>query len=320
MNTNRRSFLFRFTAGLVASAQPLFSRCTNEMPAIKAPFVISTWNNLKANELAINALQKGTMLIDAIEKGINYVENDPEDMSVGFGGRPDREGHVTLDACIMDKKGNAGSVSYLKRIKNPISVAKKVMYETPHVMLAGDGAQKFALENGFTEENLLTPQAEKEYKEWLKEEKYEPKANIERHDTIGMLAVDQNNNLSGGCSTSGMAYKLAGRVGDSPIIGAGLFVDNEFGAATATGVGEEVMKSLGSFLIVELMRQGATPQQACEEAIQRIQTKLSSKNIQVGYIAIDKSGNTGAYSLLPGFNYCISNSTQSSVYEANSYY
>jgi len=316
----RRSFIFKLASGLLATTQPFLGACRDGEVAIDTPVVISTWNNQMANETALNEMLAGNKIIDAIEKGINHVENDPKDMSVGYGGRPDREGVVTLDACIMDQKGNAGSVCYLKNIKNPISIAKKVMYNTPHVILAGEGAKQFALEQGFQEENLLTEVARKEYEEWLKEKKYEPKANIERHDTIGMLAMDKSGNLSGGCSTSGMAYKLAGRVGDSPIIGAGLFVDNDYGAATATGVGEEVLKSLGSFLIVELMRQGATPQQACEEAVKRIQKKLSSTDIQVGYVAIDKSGRTGAYSILPGFNYCISNSAQSSVYEATSYY
>ncbi|WP_042006482.1 isoaspartyl peptidase/L-asparaginase family protein, partial [Capnocytophaga canis] len=159
---------------------------------------------------------------------------DPEETSVGYGGYPDREGNVTLDACIMDSQNNAGSVACLKNIKHPISVARLVMEKTPHVMLVGDGAKQFALSQGFKEEDLLTEKSKKAYEEWLKTSQYKPIINIENHDTISMLALDENGNLSGACTTSGMAWKMAGRVGDSPIIGGGLFLDNEVGAAAAT--------------------------------------------------------------------------------------
>lgn len=204
--------------------------------------------------------------MDAVEKGVRLVENDPNERSVGYGGRPDRDGRVTLDACIMDENYNIGSVACLENIKNPISVARAVMEKTPHVMLVGDGALQFAVSQGFKKENILTAESEKEWKEWLKDSKYQPIVNIENHDTIGMIALDAQGNLSGACTTSGMAFKMHGRVGDSPIIGAGLFVDNEVGAATATGHGEEVIRTVGTHLVVELMRQGRNPQQSVQRS------------------------------------------------------
>jgi N4-(beta-N-acetylglucosaminyl)-L-asparaginase len=211
--------------------------------------VISTWKNgLQANEAAWDIIKTGGRALNAVEAGVKVVEADPEDMSVGYGGRPDRDGHVTLDACIMDENGNCGSVCALQHIKHPISVARKVMEDTPHIMLAGEGALQFALSKGFVKENLLTEKAKNEWQEWLlKTAQYAPVINIENHDTIGMLAIDQTGNISGACTTSGMAYKLHGRVGDSPIIGAGMYCDNEVGGAVATGTGELVMKTLGSF-------------------------------------------------------------------------
>src|SRR5205085_821270 len=173
--------------------------------------------------------------------GVRVPEADPKITTVGYGGAPDREGRVTLDACIMDEFANCGSVACLEHIVHAISVARKVMEKTPHVMLVGDGALQFALANGFKKENLLTPESEQKWKEWLKKAEYKPTANIENHDTIGMIALDSSSNFSGACTTSGMAYKMHGRVGDSPIIGARLFVDNEIGAATSTGVGKEVI-------------------------------------------------------------------------------
>ncbi len=284
------------------------------------PVVVSTWNHgLSANEAAWKVIQGGGKAIDAVEKGVRVVESDPESTSVGYGGLPDRDGKVTLDACIMDETGNAGSVCFLQHIENPISVARKVMDDTPHVMLAGDGALKFALDNGFAKKNLLTPESEKAWREWLKTANYKPVINVENHDTIGLLAMDKNGDLSGACTTSGLAYKMHGRVGDSPIIGAGLYVDNEVGAATATGMGELMMKTLGSFLVVELMRQGATAQEACQEAVMRIVRKLDYKDMQVGYLAIDKAGNTGAYAIHPGFNYALMRGDKNDLIDATSY-
>ena len=231
-------------------------------------------------------------------------EADVDNQTVGIGGRPDRDGNVTLDACIMDKDSNCGAVLCMQNIAHPISVARKVMENTPHVMLAGKGAEKFAYEQGFKKAALLTKKSKEEWLEWKKTSKYETPINIENHDTIGMLAIDKNGDIAGGCTTSGMAYKFAGRVGDSPIIGAGLFVDNEIGAATATGVGEEVVRTVGSFLIVELMRQGKSPQEACEEGVKRIMEKNKDRDdFQIGFIAINKKGETGGYCVHPGFSY-----------------
>ena len=273
------------------------------------PIVISTWKHgVEANAAAWKVLGSSGRALDAVEAGVRITEADINNRSVGIGGRPDRDGHLTLDACIMDENSNCGAVACLEGIDHPISVARKVMEETPHVIMAGSGAEKFALSQGFPRENLLTEASEKAWKAWLVEAQYKPIINIENHDTIGMLAVDAAGNIAGGCTTSGLAYKMAGRVGDSPIIGSGLFIDNEVGGATATGLGEEVLKTVGSFLIVELMRQGRSPQEACEEAIGRIVSKNKNyKDFQVGYIAVNKKGEVGYYSIHEGFSatcYC----------------
>ena len=270
----------------------------------KLPVVVATWNVKEATAKAWEVLQKGSPSLDAVEQGVKVEEANANGQSVGIGGLPDRDGNVSLDACIMNSEGNCGSVVYLQNIKHAISVARKVMENTPHVMLAGKGAQKFAIEKGMKPENLLTEKSKKAWKEWKKESMYKPIINIENHDTIGMLAIDKNGDISGACTTSGLAYKMAGRVGDSPIIGSGLFIDNEIGGAVATGRGEEVVKTVGSFLIVELMRQGRTPQQACEEAIGRIVNKKNSnfKDFQVGYIALNKQGEMGSYAIHAGFS------------------
>ena len=313
---SRRKFLKKSAvASLALAVNPLDllakNQPENNNTIINKPIVLSTWNfGLKANEEAWTILGKGGRALDAVEKGVRLVENDPEERSVGYGGRPDRDGRVTLDACIMDENYNIGSVACLENIKNPISVARAVMEKTPHVMLVGDGALQFAVSQGFKKENILTPESEKEWKEWLKDSKYQPIVNIENHDTIGMIALDANGNLSGACTTSGMAFKMHGRVGDSPIIGAGLFVDNEVGAATATGHGEEVIRTVGTHLVVELMRQGRTPQQACKEAVERIvkitqRRNKNLKDIQVGFIALNKKGEYGSYCIQDGFNFAV---------------
>lgn len=275
---------------------------------INQPIVLSTWNfGLKANEEAWKILAANGSSLDAVENGVRLVEADPTERSVGYGGRPDRDGRVTLDACIMDHLSNIGSVACLEHIKHPITVARSVMEKTPHVMLVGDGALQFALANGFSKENLLTKESEDEWKEWLKKSEYKPIVNIENHDTIGMIALDAHGNLSGACTTSGMAFKMHGRVGDSPIIGAGLYVDNEIGAATATGHGEEVIRIAGCHLVVELMRQGYSPEKACKEAVERVYKKQQHriKDIQVGFIALNKNGEYGSYCIHPGFNFAV---------------
>ena len=318
MKTSRRSFL-----KLGAAASVLSPLVSSGQTAAGKPIVISTWNfGLQANEPAWKILSAGGRALDAVEAGARVPEADPRNTTVGLGGAPDREGIVTLDACIMDENGGCGSVVFLEDIMHPISVARMVMEKTPHVMLAGEGAKQFALANGFKKDKLLTPESEKAWKNWLKESKYKPVVNIENHDTIGILAMDQAGNLSGGCTTSGMAYKMRGRIGDSPIIGAGLYVDNEVGAATATGVGEEVIRVVGSHLVVELMRQGYAPQDACKEAVERIVRKNAarSKEIQVGFIALSKTGTFGAYCLQPGFNFAVYNQDGNNLIDSGSYY
>lgn len=288
-------------AGSLSSTEPNPKSSMSNSEAM--PLVVATWNVPNATEAAYTVLQSGGSALDAVEQGCRVEEANAEGQSVGIGGLPDREGHVTLDACIMNSKGDYGAVVYLQNIKHPISVARKVMEETPHVIMAGSGAEQFAVSQGFPRENLLTEASKKAWQKWLVEAKYKPIINIENHDTIGMLAIDQNGDIAGGCTTSGLAYKMAGRVGDSPIIGSGLFIDNEVGGATATGLGEEVLKTVGSFLIVELMRQGRSPQQACEEAIGRMVKKNPNyKDFQVGYIAVNKKGEVGYYSIHQGFS------------------
>jgi N4-(beta-N-acetylglucosaminyl)-L-asparaginase len=325
MPTTRRAFLQSATAlgvstlaGAAAAQFPAGER-PRGLPAEiidddalprRHPLVVSTWNHgLPANRAAWTVLADGGAALDAVESGVRVVEADPAITSVGYGGYPDREGHVTLDACIMDGGGRAGAVAFLEGIMHPISVARKVMEETPHVMLVGAGAKRFALDQGFPEQDLLTEQARRAWQEWLVNARYDPwnpPADAGNHDTISMLSIDADGNLAGACTTSGLAFKMHGRVGDSPIIGAALFVDNEVGAACATGVGEEVMRTLGSFLIVELMRQGADPQDACEEAIRRIVDRHGDlTDVQVGYLAIDRRGRIGAYDVQPWFQYAV---------------
>ncbi|MCB0479579.1 MAG: N(4)-(beta-N-acetylglucosaminyl)-L-asparaginase [Crocinitomicaceae bacterium] len=270
------------------------------------PIVISTWNHgMDANKAAWEVLKANGTALDAVEKGVMVTESDPNNRSVGLGGLPDRDGIVTLDACVMNHENECGAVACLTDIEHPISVARKVMEDTPHVMLVGKGAYDFALEKGFPHKNLLTAEAKKAWQEWKEsEDQKKPEINHENHDTIGMLALDAHGNLSGSCTTSGWAYKLHGRVGDSPIIGAGLFVDNEVGAACATGLGEAVVRIAGSHTIVELMRAGKTPQEACEEAVNRIIRKHKDlTGLQVGFLALGKNGAVGAASVYNGFNY-----------------
>lgn len=326
--SSRRKFLSNTALGSLgfALSTTTTNACanTNKPVAekkITKPLVISTWiHGLPANDAAWGILKNGGKAIDAVEQGVRVPEGDPESTSVGYGGLPDRDGRVTLDACIMDSEGNAGGVMFLEHIKHPISVARKVMDETPHVLLAGEGALQFALASGFEKENLLTEASKQEWEKWKEEAQYKPIINVENHDTIGMLALDSSGNLAGACTTSGLAYKMHGRVGDSPIIGAGLFVDNEIGAAVATGLGEEVLKTLGSFLIVELMRQGRTPQEACEEGIRRIAKKGKDvSNLQIGYLAISKSGEIGSYGIHPGFNYAIHDGKENKMVDVEAY-
>ncbi len=317
MKISRRDFVKTgsiFSGGLILNSalpQNLFPKSLIEG---KKPIVLSTWApNIKANEKAIEILLNDKSSLDAIEEGIKVTEADPNDHSVGYGGLPDAEGIVTLDASIMDWNGNAGSVAFLQNIMHPISVARMVMEKTSHVMLAGEGAKKFALQNGFKEENLLTEEAKQSWLNWKQTQNKN-----ENHDTIGMLAIDNFGNMSGGVSTSGLAFKLHGRVGDSPIIGAAMFVDNEVGGAVATGNGEFVMRTLGAFLIVEKMREGLSSQKACEFAIERIyKTHKDLSNMNVSYLALSKTGELGAYSLKSGFTYCYTTQKENKSYTSD---
>ena len=279
------------------------------------PVICSTWNfGLPANELAWKVLDNGGKAMDAAEAGARHAESDQENSSVGFGGLPDEKGNVTLDACVMDSTGNAGSVAFLQNIKHPVSVARKVMEETKHVMLVGEGARQFAVSNGFEEINLLTEQSEKDWKKWLKERR--EMTPHETHDTLSVLVQDKMGDLAGACTTSGWAYKMHGRVGDSPIIGAGLFVDNEIGCAAATGLGEEVIKTTGSFLVVELMRQGYDPTKACEEALNRvIKAHNGNPDFQIGYIALRKDGEIGSACLKWSFEYALARGGENKLHK-----
>ena len=327
---SRKKFL-RLTAlaaaALVTDKAQAFQRAAHTAKSaakgVTKPIVISTWNfGVAANAAAWEVLHAGGRALDAVEAGVKIPEADPNIQTVGYGGRPDRDGHVTLDACIMDEFANIGAVACMEHIVHPISVARAVMEKTPHVLLVGEGALQFALSQGFKKENLLTEKSEQEWKEWLKTAEYKPVINIENHDTIGMLAMDVNGNISGACTTSGMAYKMRGRVGDSPIIGAGLYVDNEIGGATATGQGEDVIRIAGSHLVVELMRQGKSPREACKAAVARILTQQKArgknpKDIQVGFLALNKKGEYGAYCIQGGFEYAVyTNSIPNKLFNA----
>ena len=335
---DRRKFLY-----LSALTAPLlsFKKITGSNPVTIKPIIISTWDEGKnVNAAAWNILAKKGRALDAIEAGAKYIENKIS-CCVGLGGNPDRDGIVTLDACVMDEHANCGAVAGLEQIKHPLSVARKVMETTPHVLLVGNGAQQFAVENGFEKEPaVLSEEAAKEYKNWLNKNEYKPSINIENkkqngpyapnffddgspnHDTMAMIAMDANGNLSGGVTTSGLAFKIHGRVGDSAVIGAGLFVDNEIGAATSSGVGEEVIRICGTHLVVELMRNGNSPEQACKKAVERIikRNPAKAKAIQVGFVAVNKKGEYGAYAIQQGFAFAVKSNGEDKIYQSKYFY
>lgn len=293
----------------------------------KMPLIVSTWDSGRtANSAGWPLLKKRGRVLDAIEAAGRASEDEPS-CCVGLAAWPDRDGFVTLDSCIMDGNGDCGAVSFLERIKHPVSVARKVMETTPHVLLSGAGAQQFAVANGFPlESGQLSPDAEKEWKKWLEKSKYKPEINIENkhtstsppyffddglpnHDTMGTIALGADGKLAGMVTTSGMAFKIRGRVGDSPIIGAGLFVDNEVGAATSSGVGEEVIRICGTHTVVEQMRAGRSPEDACKEAVRRVVKRDPSKAkaLQVGFVALSRAGEVGAFAVQKGFTYTVTN-------------
>lgn len=338
--TKRRTFLQQLA--FLLPAIPLVKPWQADTFSIEKPISIATWDSgLEVNDVAWQILKSGGRALDAVEKGANQIENTIN-CCVGLGGNPDRDGFVTLDACIMDEHHNCGSVAFLESIKNPISVARAVMEKTPHVMLVGEGAKKFALADGFKDEGYqLSLDAKKEYENWLKKSEYNPEINIEHkqsqkadpptklndgsfnHDTMGIIALDIHGNLSGACTTSGMGFKMRGRVGDSPIIGAGLYVDNEVGAATSSGQGEEVVRICGTHTVVEMMRMGKSPEEACRIAIERIIkiNPMKAKDFQVGFLALNKKGKFGAYAIQPGFSYAVKmDDSVGKVYQSKSYF
>ncbi|MBS1566184.1 MAG: N(4)-(beta-N-acetylglucosaminyl)-L-asparaginase [Bacteroidetes bacterium] len=340
--STRRKFLASsfFSSAAMLLGGRVSAREKYYQTTIGQPVVISTWDTgIAANKGAWEILGKGGRALDAVEAGVRVTESSLN-CCVGLGANPDRDGFVTLDACIMDEHANCGSVAFLERIRHPISVARRVMEKTPHVMLVGSGAQQFAVAEGFPlEPQVLSEDAKKAYEEWLKKSEYKPVINIENkghgpfapakldngdwnHDTIGMVAMDAQGNLSGSCTTSGMGFKMRGRLGDSPIIGAGLFVDNEVGAATATGQGEDVIRMAGSHTVVELMRQGLSPEDACKKAVERIIRIKGekAKEIQVGFIAVNKKGAVGGFCIQPGFNYAVKRAGEEKLYTCKSWY
>ena len=319
---SRRNFL-KITAGLGAAGTMLSLRSLFSGSAFKAlaaaplsageakskPLIISTWKHgIPANEAAWKILAAGGAALDAVEAGARVPEGDPSVMSVGYGGLPDEDCKVTLDASIMGSDGRAGSVAFVQNYMHPISIARKVMESTDHVMIVGEGAEEFARKNGFAREDILTDAAREAWIKWKQSlsdrDDWFPK-DLD-HDTIGLVALDVNGDLAGACTTSGLAFKIHGRVGDSPIIGAGMYVDNEVGAAASTGKGEEVIKTCGSYLVVEYMRQGLSPKEACKKALERIIKKHQNRpTFQVAFIAVSKEGEIGALSLQKDFQYAL---------------
>ncbi|WP_242137815.1 N(4)-(beta-N-acetylglucosaminyl)-L-asparaginase [Sphingomonas sp. TREG-RG-20F-R18-01] len=316
--TSRRSLL-ALASGMIGVLPAAKALARTTAAGAGGARVLSTWDfGAAANDAAFARLSAGASLIDAVEAGAMVPEADPTNHSVGYGGYPDRDGHVTLDAVIMDDAGNVGAVAALEDTVHAISVARRVMEQTPHTMLVGEGATRFARAQGFPQRNLLTPEAEKAWRDWLTTAQYRPEANSENrrartpggaldHDTIGLLARNPDGRLAGACTTSGMAFKMRGRVGDSPQVGSGLYVEAGVGAATSTGLGEEVTRIAGTARVVASMRSGKSAQAACEEVVKHIASLRGNaiRGVQVGFLALDPRGNVGAFCLLPGFTYAV---------------
>jgi len=321
---SRRRFLKNLglaSAGLAIKPITTTAQTTAKtLPLKDSPLVISTWiHGMEANAGAWSVLENGGAALDAVQKGVAVAESDMNNRSVGLAGRPDRDGHVTLDACIMDHDSRCGSVAFLEDIQHPIDVARAIMDKTPHVMLVGEGAQKWALENGFSKVDFEVPipEVRKDYENWLIKSEYKTGVNVENHDTIGMLALDASGRMAGACTTSGMAYKIRGRVGDSPIIGAGLFIDGDVGGATATGVSEAMIRTAGASAVVESMRRGASPEEACYDIVQRILKKHPGvEGMQVGFLAMNMQGEYGGYSVYNGFNYAMRSKDRNEMVDA----
>ncbi len=315
----RRVLLGAAAAGTLPLAALAGTRAGAVMMPPAGALIVSTWDfGAAANAAAIARLRTGGTLLDAIEAGAMVPEADPANHSVGYSGYPDRDGHVTLDAVIMDDRGNVGAVAALEDVMHAVSVARAVMDKTPHTFLVGAGARQFALAQGFPTRTLLTPESEKAWREWLKTARYKPEANVENriggtrgsaldHDTIGIIGRGADGRFAGACTTSGMAFKMRGRVGDSPQVGSGLFVEAGVGAATATGVGEEVTRIAGTARVVASLRGGMSAAAACREAVEHIVRLRGDavKDAQVGFLAIGRDGDVGAFALQPGFTYAV---------------
>ena len=313
MTPTRRALM---AAAPIAAISSTASARSDTSPAV----MVSTWDfGEAANSAGWRARQAGGSALDMVEAGGRVAEADESNSSVGLGGMPDRDGHVTLDACIMSWNGDIGAVCAMEDIVHAVSVARAVMEKTPHTMRAGAGARAFAVDQGHEPVNLLTPRAEAAWREWLVTAEYAPRVNSENtdwrsmpggpgnHDTIGLIAIGADGRMGGACTTSGMAFKMRGRIGDSPIIGAGLYVDDEVGGATATGVGEDVVRVAGSHAVVEAMRHGLDPSAACRSVIERL-ARLRGTRVaqsQVALLALDKQGRAGAFALQPGFTYAV---------------
>ncbi|HZR18499.1 MAG TPA: N(4)-(beta-N-acetylglucosaminyl)-L-asparaginase [Verrucomicrobiae bacterium] len=317
MNLSRRTFLDRTALGLLSGTACGLAGVSQsaELGPGDKPLIVSTWPFGKpANDAALAVLARGGSLLDAVEQGIWVVESDPNNHSVGLAGKPNAAGVVQLDACIMSGPGHrGGSVAALEGIRHPISAARRVMEKTPHVMLVGEGARLFALHEGLE----AVPLDSHRYDQWQQKNGAPASSSgtkKENHDTIALLALSSDGTIAGGCSTSGLADKLPGRVGDSPILGSGLYVDNDVGAAGATGVGENVMRYCASFLVVEYMRQGLHPQAACEQTIQRIARQdPKGLDLSINFVALDKQGRFGAAGTDNGFKFSVATSANSQV-------
>ena len=312
----RRRDFFRMASGAGALGLASEGRASPQPPV-----AISSGNGMKATAKAMEVLLRDGSPLDAVISGVNIVEDDPEDFSVGYGGLPNEDGVVELDACVMDGRScGSGAVGALRNIRNPSKVARLVMERTDHIFLVGHGALDFALKMGFEKQDLLTQESRRRWLDWkskltdrdnwLQEEDQATEFGglIRHYGTISCLALDPAGNLAGTTTTSGLAWKLPGRVGDSPIIGAGLYVDNKVGAAGSTGRGEANIKVCGSHTVVELMRQGKSPQQSCIETLERVIRTTKEKrllgsdrrpNFNLNFYALNNKGEYGAASIYP---------------------
>lgn len=300
------------TLGAICLPTNLFAapELTEEGEEPVSPLVISSWTyGLKANANAFKVLVNGGTALDAVEQGIRAMEEDPNEPCAGIGALPDKKGRVTLDASIMDHNLNVGSVAGLEHILHPVSVARSIMEKSNCTSIVGEGALEFALNQGYERTNLLTSKADIEWQEWLNNKHYKRSPDFNHTDTVATLAIDKFGNMSGATSSGGVAFKEPQSIYDSAVIGAGLFVDNEIGAAVATGGTGDAIRVAGAHLVVELLRQGKNPQEACFEAVERIFRYRADKmdNNNIAFLALTKKGVYGGFSLQSGFTFAVQN-------------